>query len=257
VHRLREALGEGRAAFGAWTILPGSVPAELMGAVGFDCVIVDLQHGAVTTADLVPIVQALQLGGTPTVVRVPWTDEPTIMRVLDFGAVGVIVPMVNTPEEAARAASAARYPPLGIRSFGPTRGAFRGTDAANEDVVVMVMIETAEGLANVEAIAATDGVDGLFVGPMDLGLALGEPLDVTGTSAPVLEALDAVVAAARRAGRFVGTVSTGAEQARDLVGRGLQFVVLGADAGYLRAGTARERSTLAELRESFPGAGAS
>jgi 4-hydroxy-2-oxoheptanedioate aldolase len=248
MNRIREALGQGQPSFGGWSTLADSVSAELMGGAGFDWVIVDTQHGSVTNADLVRVIQALAIGGTSAVVRIPWTDAATIMRVLDVGAAGVIVPMVNTPEEAALAAAALRYPPEGIRSMGPTRGAFASTAAANEDVVLLVMIETAEALARVNEIAAVPGVDGLFVGPVDLGLSLGLPLDWTGTSPEVLAAMDRIVAAAEAAGVFVGTVSSSASHAKDLVGRGVKFVSLGADVGYIRAGIAKDAAVLKELR---------
>ena len=252
MNRIREALAEGRVSFGAWSTLAGSLAAEIMGAAGFDWVIIDAQHGGLTTTDLVPMIQALQLGGTPAVVRVPWTDAPTIMRVLDFGATGVIVPMVNTAEEASLAASAMRYPPAGIRSFGPTRGGLASTTQANEDVVLLVMIETAEALDQVDAIAATPGVDGLFLGPVDLGLSLGQPLDWTGTNSVVAEATDKVIAAAARAGRFVGTVSFGADHAKDLVRRGIRFLTLGADMGYIRAGIAQDVALMKSLKAEAP-----
>src|SRR5579871_1937588 len=173
MNRIREALVDGRPSFGAWCCLEGSLAAEFMGGAGFDWVIVDAQHGAPAVAGLVPVLQALQIGGTPAVVRVPWTDPPTIMRVLDLGAAGVLVPMVNNPADAAAAAAAMRYPPDGIRSYGQTRPRYASTADANADVVLLVMIETVEALANVAAIAETPGVDGLFVGPVDLGLSLG------------------------------------------------------------------------------------
>jgi 4-hydroxy-2-oxoheptanedioate aldolase len=252
MNRIRQALTEGRVSFGAWSTLPGSLAAELMGGAGFDWVIIDAQHGGVTNADLLPMIQALQLGGASAVVRVPWTDAATIMRVLDFGAAGVIVPMVNTPQEASLAASAMRYPPDGIRSFGPTRGGYPSTSAANEDVVLLVMIETAEALAQVDQIAATPGVDGLFLGPVDLGLSLGQPLDWTGTDPVVAEATDKVIGAAARAGRFVGTVSFGADHAKDLVQRGVRFLTLGADIGYIRAGAAQDRARIESLQALRP-----
>jgi 4-hydroxy-2-oxoheptanedioate aldolase len=248
MNRIRQALAEQRPSFGAWSVLSGSLPAEFMGGAGFDWVIVDAQHGGLVVGDLVPMIQALQLGGTPTVVRVPWTDPPTIMRVLDFGAAGVLVPMVNTPQDAAAAAAAMRYPPDGIRSYGQTRPRYASTSEANADVVLLVMIETVEALDNVDAIAATPGVDGLFVGPVDLGLSLGLPLDFTGSAPAVAEAIDRVVAAAGRAGKFAGCVSSGADQAADLVRRGVMFVTLGADVGYLRAGIARDKATADSLR---------
>src|SRR5579871_43877 len=159
MNRIRQALGEGRPSFGAWAVLPSSLTAEFMGGAGFDWVIVDAQHGAVVPGDLVPVIQALQLGGTPAVVRVPWTDAAMIMRVLDFGAAGVLVPMVNSPDDAAACAAALRYPPDGIRSYGQTRPRYASTAEANADVVLLVMIETVEALANVAAIAETPGVD--------------------------------------------------------------------------------------------------
>jgi 4-hydroxy-2-oxoheptanedioate aldolase len=249
MNRIREALAGGRTSFGAWSTLPGSLAAEMMGRAGFDWVIIDAQHGGLTTSDLLPMIQALQLGGTPAVVRVPWTDAATIMRVLDFGATGVIVPMVNTAEEARLAASAMRYPPDGIRSFGPTRGGYATPSEANQDVVLLVMIETAEALQRVDEIAATPGVDGLFLGPVDLGLSLGRPLDWTGSDAVVAEATDKVVAAAARAGRFVGTVSFGPDNARDLVRRGIRFLTIGADMGYIRAGVTQDRALIESLRD--------
>jgi 4-hydroxy-2-oxoheptanedioate aldolase len=256
MNRIREALGQGQPSFGGWSTLADSVSAELMGGAGFDWVIVDTQHGSVTNADLVRVIQALAIGGTSAVVRIPWTDAPTIMRALDVGAAGVIVPMVNTPEEAALAASALRYPPEGIRSMGPTRGGFVSTAAANEDAVLLVMIETAEALDRVDEIAAVPGVDGLFVGPVDLALSLGLPLDWTGTHPDVLAAMDRIVAAAEKAGVFVGTVSSSAKHAKDLVARGVKFVSLGADVGYIRAGIATDGAVLKELRSLSAGGGA-
>jgi 4-hydroxy-2-oxoheptanedioate aldolase len=247
-NRIRQAWAAGRPSFGGWSVLPGSLPAELMGRAGFDWVIIDTQHGGIVPGDLVPMIQALELSGTTPVVRIPWTDAPTIMRVLDFGARGVIVPMVNTGADARAAAAAVRYPPQGIRSFGPTRAAHASPAAANDDVVLLVMIETTLGLENVAEIAATPGVDGLFVGPVDLGLSMGLPLDWTGSSPEILAAVDRVVAACARAGCLAGTVSSSAEHAAELLQRGVSFITLGADAGYVMAGVARDTATLAALR---------
>jgi len=248
MNRIRQALGEGRPSFGAWAVLPSSLTAEFMGGAGFDWVIVDAQHGAVVPGDLVPVIQALQLGGTPAVVRVPWTDAAMIMRVLDFGAAGVLVPMVNSPDDAAACAAALRYPPDGIRSYGQTRPRYASTAEANADVVLLVMIETTEALGRVEEIAAVPGVDGLFIGPVDLGLSLGLPLDFTGRASEVMDATDTVVKAAAAHGKFAGSVSSSPEHAAELVRRGVRFVTLGADVGYLRAGIARDKATAESLR---------
>ena len=252
MNRIRHALAEGRPSFGSWSILSGSLPAELMGRAGFDWVIIDTQHGAVVNGDLPPMIQALELGGTTPIVRVPWTDQPTIMRVLDFGARGVLVPMVNSAADARMAAAAMRYPPDGIRSFGPTRAAYESVAAANADVVLLVMIETADALDRVDEIAATPGVDGLFVGPVDLGLSLGLPLDWSGSAPEVRDAIDRVVAAATAAGRFAATVSSSRDHAEDLIRRGVSLVTLGADVGYLMAGLAGDGAAMKSLRAGTP-----
>jgi 2-keto-3-deoxy-L-rhamnonate aldolase RhmA len=140
--------------------------------------------------------------------------------------------------------------------MGPTRGGFVSTAAANEDAVLLVMIETEEALERVDEIAAVPGVDGLFVGPVDLGLSLGLPLDWTGRHPDVLAALDKIVAAADKAGVFVGTVSSGADHAKDLLRRGVTFVSLGADVGYIRAGIGADAAVLKDLRSMSNAKGA-
>lgn len=255
MNRIRAALQENRPSFGVWAILPSPLTAEVLGGAGFDWVIVDTQHGGPVVGDLVPMIQALQLGGTPAVVRVPWVDPPTVMRVLDFGAAGVLVPMVNTPADAAAVAAATRYPPEGIRSYGQTRPRYASTAEANEDIVLLVMIETAEALEHVDEIAATPGVDGLFVGAVDLGLSLGLPLDFTGGAAGVVEATERVVAAAKKAGKFAGSISSSPEHAEKLVRQGVSFVSLGADVGYVRLGMAKDRAAMEALR-AVPAGGA-
>ncbi|MFF7475725.1 aldolase/citrate lyase family protein [Streptomyces sp. NPDC008092] len=229
-----------RPAIGGWFSGTGAVGAELMGRAGFDFVVVDVQHGAVTWDTLLPAVQALQLGGVPAVARVGWPDPAQVMRALDVGAKGVIVPMVETADQARLVADAMRYPPAGVRSYGPVRSVYGLSAQADQDVLCLPMIETAEGLANVAEIAATPGVDGLFVGPVDLSLALGlDRSDLTG-NAKLNEAMDAIIAAADRHGRFVGTLGFGEAHARDLIRRGVRLITLGNDLGYLRAGIARD-----------------
>jgi 4-hydroxy-2-oxoheptanedioate aldolase len=182
------------------------------------------------------------------VVRVGANDPQAITKALDLGANGVIVPMVNTAGEARRAASATRYPSRGRRSYGPARRRYPSTDAVNADVLCMPMIETEQGLRNVEDIAATDAVDGLFVGPADLSLSLG--IGVAPTDLRVLEVTSEVVAAARRAGRFTGTLAAGAEHAGELLARGVGFVCLGSDKGFVASGAHAAYGQLTALARS-------
>lgn len=237
--KVREAAAAGRPSFGSWVTLASPVAVELMGKAGYDWVILDTQHGAITFDDLLGAIQALDLGGTRALVRVGWNDPMHIMRALDLGALGVIVPMVSTPEQALAAAQATRYPPHGIRSFGPVRNYYGPVAEGAPEPLCFVMIETAEGLANVDAIAATPGVDGLFVGPVDLALALGMGPALVMPDALLLE-IDKVVAAARKHGIISGCATLGAPNAKALMERGVQFLTLGNDAGLLRRGAAAD-----------------
>jgi 4-hydroxy-2-oxoheptanedioate aldolase len=177
VIQLRDRLAASPALFGAICSLPDAFSAEMLGWAGFDWVCVDLQHGMLTDTALVGILQALDLTGTPSLVRVPWNEPAAIMRALDTGASGVIVPMVNSAREAEQAVAACRYPQAGIRSYGPTRASLGrpGYDlgAANRDVVCAVMIETREAMAALDDILAVPGVDAAFIGPSDLAVAHG------------------------------------------------------------------------------------
>lgn len=236
--KVREAITAGRATFGSWISISDSVSVEMMGKAGFDWVILDTQHGGINWDNLLPAIQALDLGGTRALVRVGWTDPMQIMRALDLGALGVVVPMVSTAEQALIAAQATRYPPQGVRSFGPVRNYYGGTGSSQEPLC-MVMIETAEAMENLDAIASTPGVDGLFVGPVDLALALGlgPALQMPDR---VFEAIDQVIAACRRHGKISGCAGLGAPNAKQLMERGMQFLTLGSDAGFIRRGAAAD-----------------
>jgi 4-hydroxy-2-oxoheptanedioate aldolase len=157
---------------GGWLQLPGSATAELLGSVGFGFVCVDQQHGLIGDDALLPALQALTATGTPAVVRVTSNEPGAIGRALDRGAAGVIVPMVDTAQDAALAVAACHHPPRGTRSFGPTRLAWSPVPAPQQCIV---MIETVAAVAAAPEIAAVDGLDGVFVGPWDLALSAGVP----------------------------------------------------------------------------------
>ena len=148
-----------------------------MARQGFDALCVDLQHGTSEMSDVAPMLQAISQTDTVPVVRVAWNEPAAIMKALDLGAYAIIVPLVNNAKEAAKAVAACRYPPVGMRSNGPVRAVhYGGTDYvanANDEIVVMAMIETKEGIANLDAICATPGLDAVYIGPADLSFALG------------------------------------------------------------------------------------
>jgi 4-hydroxy-2-oxoheptanedioate aldolase len=220
-HQLKHAASEGTA-LGAWMFLREPLLSETASKAGYDYVCVDLQHGMSGFEHLDAHLQAVCLGGATPVVRVPWNEPWMIGRALDAGALGVIVPMVNSPEEATRAVAACRYAPAGERSVGPigamTRhaGYFR---SANTDVACIVMIETAEAVERIDEILAVPGIDAVYVGPADLSLTLGLPPASDQQDPRFHEALTAVVAACDRHGVIPGIHATSAlAQARRDVG---------------------------------------
>lgn len=243
--KIREAVAAGRATIGSWLAIGEGVAAEAMGRAGFDYVILDAQHGGIDMRNLADTLRSVELGGTQTLVRVPWCDADQIMRVLDLGAGGVIVPMVSTAEQARIAAQAVHYPPLGIRSFGPVRS-YYSADGAKLEPLCFVMIETAEALENLDAIAATPGVHGLFVGPVDLALSLGLGLSLE-LSDEVLAAIDKTVAACTKHGIIPGCAALSFDNARELVRRGMKFLPVSSDVAFLRQGAAQVVELAREL----------
>ena len=249
---IRSALESGAPAFGAWIWYPHPMSAELIAKAGFKWAVLDAQHGGSNWDNLLESIQAFELGGAATVVRIGWIDEAQIMRALDLGAAGVIVPMVSTADDAKRVARAMRYPPEGVRSYGATRMKYATTEEANRDVVALAMIETAEGLENVEAIAATGGIDALFVGPVDLALSIGLGINAPNEKHPkLLEAYDRVVAAARKHGKFVGTLAFSQELLEWWLERGFRFLTIHSDRTYLTRGATADVALAKKMTEKY------
>ena len=244
---IQQAAADGRATFGVWSSAPSQAGAEVLGRSGIDWVLLDLQHGAGNEGDLLPLIQAIELGGSSPLVRVGWCDPQLIMRAMDLGAMGVVVPMVSTPEQAHTAAQSVRYPPHGYRSFGPLR---RGINPSSDEPAphtCVVMVETVEAMANVDAIAATPGVDVVLVGPVDLGLALGLGLDLSGNHPTLVDAMKEVVAACAKHGKVAGGVAFTPSTAELLLDLGMRFMTIGSDSGYLSAGIAADVKRAKEL----------
>ena len=237
---LRDLWRQGEAAVGGWLAIPSAVPAEAMARAGFDYVCVDLQHGAVGYADAVNMIQAILLGGSRPIARAPWNEPGIIGKVLDAGAEAVIVPMVNTAEEAEAAVAACRYPPDGARSHGPTV-----VDWAADHVACIPMVETAEALRNLDGILAVPGVDAIYVGPSDLSISLGLPPGNNDDAPAFADALEQVVAGCAAAGVVAGIQSTGSLTPKRLAA-GFRMVTVTTDLVAMRKGVASE---LAEARE--------
>lgn len=241
---LREKLHAG-VTIGTWLQIGSSQTAEIMGQVGLDWVILDTQHGGMSESDLLPILQALNSTGTPALVRVNWLDPALIMRAGDLGADGVVIPMVNTPEDAELAVRSIRYPPRGMRSFGPLRNYFIGGEA--KQALCFCMIETVEALANLDKIADVPGLDGLLVGPADLALSMG--LEFTGPMKPeVLDAIERVASACKKRGLIAASVGMSPASVAEQVGRGVTFITTGADSMFMRMAAAAE---VAQVRKAL------
>src|SRR3954451_5804135 len=235
---------------GYWVILDSPTSTERVARVGYDYVCLDGQHGLFGYSGMLAGLTAIDAAGQAVgIVRVGANDAAPIGRALDAGAAGVIVPLVNSAEEAARAVAATRYPPVGIRSYGPGRslsGVGPLPAKINDAVIVLAMIETAEGLADVEAIAATPGLDGLYIGPSDLtiwlgGAALGDR--------SVADALESALVRVRRAcednGIAAGLHTASGEVAAKRVSEGFTFVSVAGDISHLEAAA---RAHLAVVR---------
>jgi 4-hydroxy-2-oxoheptanedioate aldolase len=238
--RTNTALAKWRAGeqtIGGWLSLANTHSAELMANVGFDWLCIDLQHGLLDYPDLLHMLPAISTTDTIPLVRVSGNDPKEIMKVLDAGALGIIVPLINNREEAMAAISACRYPPEGTRSFGPIRAALYGgrgyASEANQEIACIAMIETKEGLENLEEIVTTPGLGGIYVGPSDLALALG--LSPRGdTDDPLhLEAVDKILATCKKHGVPAGIHTGGLAFTRRRLEAGFNFVTLGSDSGFL------------------------
>jgi 4-hydroxy-2-oxoheptanedioate aldolase len=245
---MQQKLLAGQPALGVVSSIRSAIAAGLLARAGCAHVLIDHQHGEWNDASQREGIAAVYLQDVTPVVRVTHNDYSAIGRVLDAGALGVIVPMVNTPAEAQAAAFAMRYPPHGGRSSGDNMMLHLGSDyaaAANAEVFLAVQIETAAGLANVDAIMAVAGVDGCWVGPADLALSLG----VAQGSPEHTAALHRILQACRAAGKVGGMFAGSAQIARRWIEEGYLFVTVSGDTALLENSA---RSLLHELRAAAP-----
>jgi 4-hydroxy-2-oxoheptanedioate aldolase len=248
---LKTHFAAGGTAVNGWCAIPSTVTAEIIGRAGFDMVTVDLQHGLIDYQMALTMCQVLQGLPAPTLCRVPWNEPGIVMKCLDAGFAGLICPMINTKEDARRLVEAARYAPLGGRSFGPTRAnMFHGSAyarSANEKVLLLAMIETREALSNLDAILGTDGIDGVYVGPSDLGLSLGHEPTLEPTAPEVIEAIAQIAERTRAASRVAGVHTGSPAMLRAMLDQGFHFASLLTDVRLFSNALAK---SLAEVRDT-------
>jgi 4-hydroxy-2-oxoheptanedioate aldolase len=236
----KQALSEKRRQIGLWASLSSNYTAEVVAGAGFDWILIDTEHSPVEIENVLGQLQAIAPYPTTPVVRVPWNDMVTIKRILDIGAQSLLIPQVNSAEEARAAVSHARFPTRGVRGvagttratrFGRIRDYFRNADA---EICVLVQVETKEALDNIEAIAAIDGIDGVFVGPADLHASLGYLGERA--HADVMPIIDDALRRIVKTGKAAGILSDSEANARRWLDLGALFVAVGSDVGILARG---------------------
>ena len=257
VNKFKRAIHEGRTLFGAWLVSGAPSTAEALGCAGFDFLVVDMEHTPVDTPEMVELLRTI--AGTPAqaMVRLVWNDPVWLKRVLDGGAQTVLLPFVQTAEEATRAVAATRYPPDGIRGVaGNHRGSRWGTvpdylkNAASE-LCVMVQIETARGLDNLEAIAAVPGVDSIFIGPSDLAASMGYLGDVG--NPVVQEKLKGAAKQLRQLGKPCGILGMNPDMTAQFIAYGYDWIAIGSDMAFM---VSRSQEILGKAKAAPPrGAG--
>lgn len=232
-----DKLRSGQPAIGSWLTLCSPVAAEAMAHVGWDWLVVDAEHSPVGFETMVHCFRAAQLGGAVPMARVPWNDTIWIQRTLDAGALGLVVPMVNSAEDARTVVSNMRYATRGQRSFGGSRVA-PYIDAeyrtwTEENLAIIVMIETIQAVEQAEAILAVDGVVGCFIGPNDLALSMGLTQNDMGPGTEHEAAMMAVLAAAKKTGKAAGKHCFSGAEVTMRIGQGFQFLALASDAAFM------------------------
>ena len=240
-NRLRTLWAADQAALNGWLAIPSSFAAEVMAHQGWDTVTIDLQHGVIDYAQMVTMLQAISTTATVPIVRVPWLEAGAIMKALDAGAYGVICPMVNSRDDAARLVSYVRYAPQGTRSFGPVRALYYGgadyPEHANRTVVAFAMVETAQALDNLDRILSVEGLDAIYIGPSDLSLSMGCRPVFDDVDAPVAQAIAHIAERAKAHGVQCGIHNGVPAVAQARQALGYRFLTLGSDARFLAAGS--------------------
>jgi 4-hydroxy-2-oxoheptanedioate aldolase len=237
-NKFKAAIKAGRQQIGMWNSLPGC--AELLGHMGFDWVLVDCEHAPQDVLDVLPALQSLEAAGTQAVVRPVENDVALIKRYLDLGAQTLLIPQVQTPEEAARAVAATRYAPRGIRGMaGMTRATRYNTvenyfTSCEDELCLLLQVETIEAMEHLDEIALTDGVDGIFIGPADLSASMGYPGQ--GSHPDVVAVIDKAISRLNALGVPAGILSLQDDEIRHYIDQGTVFTAVGLDTRTLAQG---------------------
>ena len=250
-NRLKEIFKSGKSVVNGWLQIPNSFTAELMANQNWDSLTLDMQHGVIDYANAVAMLQAISTTDVVPMARVNWNEPGQIMKILDAGAYGIICPMVSNKKEAENFVKACMYPPKGYRSYGPIRGLVYGgpdyADEANNEILKFAMIETKESLENLDEIMTTSGLDGIYIGPADLSLALGEkPSFDKPEGDPVYNTIMNILDHAKKNKIIAGIQNGQPEYAEKMIKKGFQLVTIGSDQRYM---TAAAKTALNKLKK--------
>ena len=240
-NKLKKIFKEGKAAINGWIEIPSSYSAEVMAHQGWDSLTIDMQHGAISQSDVLQIFQAISTTDVVPMARLNWNEPGQIMKVLDYGAYGIICPMVSNREQAEKFVQACLYPPKGYRSFGPTRGFMYGgddyVDHANDEILKIAMIETKEALQELDKIMSTPGLNGIYIGPGDLSLAIGEKVGFDNPPKhPIYEKIVNILTYAKKYNLIAGIHNVTPEYAKKMIELGFNIVTVGSDKIFMNDG---------------------
>ena len=235
---VKKVWASGKAVVNAWLAIPSGFSAEVIAQCGFDSVTVDMQHGVQDYQSMVQCFQAMHAHPVTPMVRVPWNEPGIIGKVLDGGAYGVICPMINTRQEAENLVSYSKYPPLGVRSNGPIRSGMYGSGGtyqktANDEIVLLPMMETKTAVENMESILDVKGINGVYVGPSDLGFSYGLEPKLDRDEPEILKIYEKIVKECGKRGLYAGIHCSGAAGAVRAINMGFMLVTLANDSGLM------------------------
>ena len=253
-NKLKELFKGGKPIINSWLAVPSSFSAEVMANQGWDSITIDMQHGLIDYPNAVNMLQAISTTATTPLARVNWNEPGQIMKILDAGCYGIICPMVSNRKEAEKFVQACQYPPKGYRSFGPIRaGIYGGADYAkhaNSEILKLAMIETKEALDKLDEILDTPNLDGIYIGPADLSLAVGEEpgFDKPNNSKAFMEILR-ILDAAKKRNLLAGLHNGTPEYAKKMIEKGFDLVTVGSDSRYIASGAKSDLEKLKGLNK--------
>ncbi len=254
-NKLKQLFKSSKPIFNSWLSIPSSFSAETMAQQGWDSLTIDMQHGLIDYSNAVSMLQAISTTDITPMARVNWNEPGQIMKILDAGCYGIICPMVSNRKEAEKFVQACQYPPKGYRSFGPIRASIYGgsdySKHADNEILKLAMIETKEALEKLDEILDTPNLDGIYIGPADLSLAVGEEpgfdkSENTKAYKEILRILDAAKKRKLIAGLHNGTP----EYAQKMIDKGFNLVTVGSDSRYITAGAKTDLEKLKGIKGS-------